>query len=474
MIARRLPFVVVGAALAGLLVVDRAETEPVPAATYGQRPLVQSTPALFKGDVLSTSWFCPGGPTIGDRSTSVTMFNSTDDPREVTVSAVSEAGVRGSVPLTLPPRNRAVVNLADLAAGEHTAATVAAYGGGVAVEQTVVGRSGVATSPCADRASSSWYLADGTTTQDAAFILVLYNPFPDDAVVDVSLTTIERTLEPPGLQAVVVPGQSLRIFDITQAAQREELVSTVVRGRGARIVAGRIQSSDNPNRRGFAAGVAAAQPQQTWWFPDGGKGEGVVERFVVFNPGELDAAVDLSFLPADGVAPPAPVSIVVPPSSFQLVDVDALAEVSPGDHSTVVNVVGDETPVVVERLLTRPVDDTPVTTILLGSQLTVPQWYVIEEAAARGGVVVVMNSAGLPTTAAVKAIGPAGAVPVPGFEAVPIPAGGSAAITIPETVGGFPLLVEGAQPIVVEWRARADAGDRVSRVDALAFPVIGG
>ena len=165
MIARRLPFVVVGAALAGLLVVDRAETEPVPAATYGQRPLVQSTPALFKGDLLSTSWFCPGGPTIGDRSTSVTMFNSTDDPREVTVSAVSEAGVRGSVPLTLPPRNRAVVNLADLAAGEHTAATVAAYGGGVAVEQTVVGRSGVATSPCADRASSSWYLADGTTTR---------------------------------------------------------------------------------------------------------------------------------------------------------------------------------------------------------------------------------------------------------------------------------------------------------------------
>jgi hypothetical protein len=130
--------------------------------------------------------------------------------------------------------------------------------------------------------------------------------------------------------------------------------------------------------------------------------------------------------------------------------------------------------VVVERLLTRPLEDTMITNVLLGSQITVPQWYVIDEAAARGGILVVMNSAGLPTTAAVKAIGPAGAVPVPGFEAVPVPAGGSVTMTIPESVGGFPLLVEGAQPIVVEWRARAQAGDRVSRVDALAFPVIGG
>ena len=79
----------------------------------------------------------------------------------------------------------------------------------------------------------------------------------------------------------------------------------------------------------------------------------------MFNPGELDAAVDLSFLPAAGATPPTPVSIVVPPSSFQLVDVDALAEVPPGTHSTVVNVVGDQTPVVVERSAHPPRWTTP-------------------------------------------------------------------------------------------------------------------
>jgi hypothetical protein len=161
-------------------------------------------------------------------------------------------------------------------------------------------------------------------------------------------------------------------------------------------------------------------------------------------------------------------------SSFAVVDVNALPEVAAGPHSTVFNVVEDQTPVVVERVLSRPLDDRQTATVLLGSQITVPQWYVIEEAAARGGVLVVMNSAGLPTTVAVKAVGPAGAVTVPGLDAVPVPAGGAAAITVPETVGGFPLLVEAPQPVVVEWRARVQAGERASRLDALAFPVLGG
>jgi len=472
-IARRIPFVLVGAALIALVVADRAAPEPLPPSTYGEDPLAQSTPAVYDGDLLSTSWFCPGGPTADGRSTSLTLFNSTDDPREVTVSAVNDAGARAAAPVTLPPRNRAVVNLADLAPGAQTSATVAVYGGGVAVEQTVVGRTGVSSSPCADRASSTWYLADGTTTADASLTLVLYNPFPDDAVVDISLTTVERTLEPPSLQGAVIPGQSVRIVDLGQQAQREEVVSTAVKGRGSRLVVGRIQSADNPSRHGFTAGLAAAQAQQTWWFPDGDKGDGVSERLVVFNPGDLDASVDLSFLPAAG-GEQAQSSVVVPPSSFSVVDVNGLAEVPAGPHSTLVNVVGDETPVVVERLLTRPLDNTPVTTTLLGSQITVPEWYVIEPTITPGGVLVIMNSAGIPTTAAVKAVGPAGAVAIPGLEEVPVPAGGSVTVTLPDTVGPFPLRVEGAQPVVVEWRARAMAADRPSRVDALGFPVIGG
>ena len=63
---------------------------------------------------------------------------------------------------------------------------------------------------------------------------------------------------------------------------------------------------------------------------------------------------------------------------------------------------------------------------------------------------------------------------MPGLEEVPVPAGGSVTVTLPDNVGPFPLMVEGGQPVVVEWRARVAAGDRASRVNALAFPILGG
>jgi hypothetical protein len=303
-IARRLPFVVVGAALVTLLFADRAAPEPLPPSTYGEDPLAQSTPAVFDGDLLSTSWFCPGGPTADGRSTSLTIFNSTNDPREVTVSAVNDAGNRSSTPLTLPPRNRAVVNLGDLAPGAQTSATVAVWRRVASND----GRRRTGVDQPVRRPGLQHVYCGRTTTADASLTLVLYNPFPDDAVVDVSLTTVERTLQPPSLQAAVIPGQSVRIVDLGQQAQREEVVSTSVKGRGSRLVVGRIQSADNPARHGFTAGLAASQAQQTWWLPDGDKGDGISERLVVFNPGELEASVELSFLPAAGAGSASPTS----------------------------------------------------------------------------------------------------------------------------------------------------------------------
>ena len=508
MTLRRLPLVALAALVVAVVVADRSHPEAVSPPTYGASPIGQSTPALVDSTgVLSTSWFCPGGPTTDGRTTFLTLFNSNDDAREVALSAVTEGGRTGRRTLVLPPRNRSVLSLGSLAAGEDTAATVTVYGAGVAVEQTVAGRSGVDTTPCADATSSTWYLADGSTTSDAALRLVLYNPFPNDAVVDVSLTTVERTVEPPDLQGAVVPGHSVRLFDLAQAAQREQVVSTAVSSRGAELVASRIESADNPSRRGFWSKLAAARPAQTWWFPDGAKGADASEQFVLYNPGDADASVELSFLPAGGTgAPPAgapapgaapttattpgsapastdqtassslvePVSEVVPAGTFLVVDVNSEKAVANGRHSTVINVVGDQTPVVAERVLTRQVSGRAATTVLLGSQLAVTDWYVIDEVASHGGGnLVIMNSAGLATTAAVKAIGPAGAVDVPGLSSIAIPAGGAADVPIPPSAGGFPLLVQVAQPVVVEWQAPVTLGDNTSHVTSLAFPVVG-
>jgi hypothetical protein len=99
---------------------------------------------------------------------------------------------------------------------------------------------------------------------------------------------------------------------------------------------------------------------------------------------------------------------------------------------------------------------------------------VAQDAVSRGGRLIIENSAGLATTASVRAVGPAGEVPVTGLDAVAVPAGGSTTVTVPPSAGGFPLVVEAGQPVVVEWQAVLTSGDRSSPVASLALPVLGG
>ncbi len=199
----------------------------------------------------------------------------------------------------------------------------------------MIGRTGVSTSPCADRASSTWYLADGTTTADASLTLVLYNPFPDDAVVDVSLTTVERTLQPPSLQGAVVPGHSVRIVDLGQQAQREEVVSTAVKGRGSRWWPG---ASSRPTTRPATASRPAWPPRsrpRPGGSPTATRATAAASASWCSTRATLDASVELSFLPAGGGrrSSASPTSSCRP-SSFLVVDVNGEAAVPPGPHST--------------------------------------------------------------------------------------------------------------------------------------------
>ena len=62
--------------------------------------------------------------------------------------------------------------------------------------------------PCSRSAGPDWYFAAGTTVEGSEQYLVLFNPFGDDAIVDVSFLTDTGVQEPDGLQALVVPRRS--------------------------------------------------------------------------------------------------------------------------------------------------------------------------------------------------------------------------------------------------------------------------
>jgi hypothetical protein len=411
---------------------------------------------------------------------------------------------------------------------------VEVFGEGVLVEKTVTTPVGRSTTACATSASDTWYFADDVTTIDASYRLVLFNPFAQAASVDVRFATAEGERVPGDLQGIAVPARGVRLIDVGDLVQREAAFSTVVETRRGRVVAGRLQSVDRRGRRGVAAGVGAARPGDTWWFPDGEKGDAATEQYVVYNPNPVDAAVAVSFFPAAGVEGPdvptttaassptsssapatrpgtttagsaaststststtatsttelatTPVpttpdevlagatvaSMLVPAGELRVLDVALNPDVTPGRHDVVVSLEGDDTPVVVERILNRIRDDRSTTSTLLGSQLVSATWYIADEAASTDGVLVVMNGAGLSTSVTVSVVGPAGPVPVPGLVDLPVPTGGILEQSIPADVAGLPLQVEGSGPIVVEWRARA-GGEIPGLVQSFAVPELG-
>ena len=188
----------------------------------------------------------------------------------------------------------------------------------IAVERRVTSASGAATSssPCASAPSDTWYLPTGTTTRDARELLAVFNPFPVDAVVDVTFQTSDGFRTPGELQSLPVPGGQLRVLDISALVPRIEQLAATVFSRSGRVIVDRLQSFDgtDPNHpAGLAATLGAPGPAKVWTFAEGQVGDGLNEVFTVMNPsGETATAqleVTLDDPATNGAVDPIPVSI---------------------------------------------------------------------------------------------------------------------------------------------------------------------
>ena len=85
-------------------------------------------------------------------------------------------------------------------------------------------------------------------------------------------------------------------------------------------------------------------------------------------------------------------------------------------------------------------------------------------------VLVVLNATGSEGTVTVKTLGVGGEVPVPGMEAIPLPASGVITIGVTDpTALGHPLIVESTQRIYVERSLPRDPNLR-GRSGSFALP----
>lgn len=352
---RGLVFLAIASAFVVALAVDEGLDRPVrdeafaPSAAVIDDPLVEVPPP----GTLSAAWYCAEGTSSegGRADETVIVANAGERPVEALVTVM--AG--GDEPATrerieVPPRSRGVVRIADLVRLAEPGVVVEVFGGEVGVEHVLEGSGDIAAAPCARRPSDRWYFAGGTTVKDARDVLALFNPFDDDAVLDMTFFTEEGVEQPEALQSFVVPARSRVSVPVHAHVLRREVAAAEISVRAGRVVAERsLRWTGSTGRKGMSLMLGATDAAPDWIFPEGLVDQRVTEDVWVLNPGQADTAVEIQ-PELDGKAVIEPTTVEVPARSATSFRVNDVLDDGVG-HSLRVTAVGDEDVVVAQEIV---------------------------------------------------------------------------------------------------------------------------
>lgn len=412
-------------------------------------------PVASPEDALSSSWFCPGATAdaavVAD--VSVVVVNTTAHKASGTLTVVPSQGDPKQVPLAVEARSRASIRLGDVVASAFDAALVDLDQGGVAVEYQTTSANSISTAPCASSASSEWHLAEGSTERDDSMFLTLYNPFPDDAIVDLSFATDQGKAVPADDQGIVVKGGRLVVVNVGDHVRRRADIAVTALARTGRFVMGRLQLRAGPPG-GASIALAAPSPSESWYFPDGLVTDGVSERYHLYNPSDHEAQVEIDLSLDQGSAEP--FDLTVPAHDRISVNAQDEERIPRGvGHSAIVRSVNG-VPVVAERSLTSaaPAPRTGIAD-LLGIRAPATRWSF-----AIGGTsstsdewLTVQNTDATKTVKfTVTVLAQGQTLDVDGLAGVEVPAGGRMAVRLTDHVSrpDLPLVVTATGPVAVE------------------------
>lgn len=473
--------VIVGLLVAALLFGDDAREADAPAA-----PAAALGPVVAKTDALSALWFCNGG-TAADNGLAdhvVVVVNTTDAPRTGSLIAYASKLADGRtrpdpkrVAVNLAPHGRAEYRLADVVGkAPFASATVEIAGGGVLVEHRVVGTGGADVAPCASSASSTWFVPAGTSdtatgneTPKARELLVFFNPFPGDAVVDVSFSTDTGFRgSPEAFKGLVVPGGSVVGVDLAGAGVSvTSQIAAVATTRSGRVVLDRLQVFDDATRKGLALSTGVASAAPAWVFPSGRLSTVRQERIVVYNPNESPAEVDVEVRPQDPGVAVEPFQLTVRPGQHSQVDLRLegrlKALIDAGTDFTLVVRSADGSSIVAERLVLddRGSPGVGVATATGSALGATRAWADVAEAdLATSQLVLVNPSATSIAKVRLSILTPAGVVGAAKYASVELQPGDRLAVPLAGlATGPFTVVIEASAPVVAE-RDLTVKGDR--------------
>jgi hypothetical protein len=326
--------------------------------------------------------------------------NAGPGPVKATVRLVWSSGSSEETGFSVPSGSAQVVP-EDLpaspffSAAQWVGAVVTLYGGMASVSQVVSTRQASASQPCASSASSQWYFPDGATLRNASDVISLLNPYPVDAVADLSFTTELGQEQPDAFRGVVVPARGLTVLDLGSHLRRRSHIAVTVTTRQGGIVAFQTELVTKPPAHaprlgtpgaldpvlpqpGTGLTLGAPQTSTSWWWPEGADGRGFTERYVVYNPGGATAQLTLSLVAAgSGAGTGSSQELTVGPDATSVLTINGQSWALPGIAYAVHLQSTNGVPVVAERSVTAGAPSLYRGTAgLLGEAVPAEQWLV--------------------------------------------------------------------------------------------------
>jgi hypothetical protein len=233
--------------------------------------------------------------------TRVALANPTAEPAAVLVRFLTESGV--TVPRTeaVPAYSRRTIDVERIPAlaSENVSAVIEADRA-VVVDRTVSWDArgyGSHTEAALASPSTTWFLAEGSTSGPFALFYLLQNPQP--TAVSATVRFLRPLGLPPIVRAWTLPPFSRTTIPVDDVAP--ELASTDVSaaiGATAPIVVERASYLSRPGQP-FAAGHASAgvpAPALTWFFAEGATGPFFDLFLLVANPNPVPATIEVDYL----------------------------------------------------------------------------------------------------------------------------------------------------------------------------------
>lgn len=311
---RRLPVLVL---VVALLAVGGLLSAEVSGPTRPMLPAAPASLAALTAPVTSSasSWYCTGGsgPSQPIAQATLVLVNSGNAAVSGTVTAYRPTGHPAKKKVTVPALGQTTVTPGAIASGTWVSSRVDLDGGGVAVSQLVSGPTGWAMSPCATVTSANWYFASGATSAGNSLFVSLFNPTPDDAVVDLTFLTATGPVQPSPFQGLIVAPGGVVTAEVASYVQNAHAVATVVSARAGRIVASELQLHSTGGASGMSLRLGAPSPSPRWYLPSTTDVTGGGSQLVVFNPTAATERVKVGIRLPSG--PVDPLTQVVPPHS---------------------------------------------------------------------------------------------------------------------------------------------------------------